>query len=339
MPSGRIKGAVGKLSVYHCMTRTVNGEFLFDDDAKELLRTQLWQAAEFSGVQILTYAILSNHFHVLVSVPDRSTAEPAVSDTELIRRYRLLHPKPTKFRPAQICVLEENLRAGGAEAARLRHSLLSRMHDISEFMKTVKQRFSVWFNRNHERYGTLWADRFRSTLVEAGSGNALLTVAAYIDLNPVRAGLVADPKDYRWSGYGEATGGAKRARAGLSLIQNGLEPHLAARNSAEWRTVAAEYRQLLYGKGAVPKEFAASIPEAKRAEVMRQRGELSRVAALRCRIRALTDGAVLGTRAFVLEQLAHYRERTGRRQHAGPQPLLTADHLDLVNLRGFRATG
>ena len=44
---------------------------------------------------------------------------------------------------------------------------------------------------------------------------ALRTIAAYIDLNPVRAGVVSDPADYRWSGYSEAMAGKARARPGL----------------------------------------------------------------------------------------------------------------------------
>ncbi len=70
-------------------------------------------------------------------------------------------------------------------------------------MKLLKQRFSQWHNARNARKGTLWEERFRSVLVD-GAGEALLTMAAYIDLNPVRAGIVQDPKDYRWSGYGEA---------------------------------------------------------------------------------------------------------------------------------------
>ena len=81
----------------------------------------------------------------------------------------------------------------------------------AEFMKTVKQRFSVWYNRNHGRYGTLWADRFKSVVVE-GEGNPLQTMAAYIDLNPVRAGIVDDPKNYRFCGYAEAVAGEGRAK-------------------------------------------------------------------------------------------------------------------------------
>ncbi len=60
----------------------------------------------------------------------------------------------------------------------------------------------------------LWAERFRSVLIE-GRPLVLQTVAAYIDLNPVRAHLCRDPKDYRFCGYAEAIGGSGRARRGI----------------------------------------------------------------------------------------------------------------------------
>jgi REP element-mobilizing transposase RayT len=59
-------------AVYHCMTRTVNGEFLFEDREKEVLRQMIRQVADFCGVDVLTYCIMSNHFHVLVRVRDGS---------------------------------------------------------------------------------------------------------------------------------------------------------------------------------------------------------------------------------------------------------------------------
>ena len=83
----------GASAVYHCMTRTVNGEMLFENREKEVLRKMLWQVADFCGVEVLTYCIMSNHFHVLVRVPDGE----AVSDVELMRRYKVLYPKPTKY--------------------------------------------------------------------------------------------------------------------------------------------------------------------------------------------------------------------------------------------------
>ena len=78
------------------MTRTVNGERLFDDRAKEVLRKVLWQVADFCGVEVLTYCIMSNHFHVLVRVP----VLDELSDAELMRRYKVLYPKPTKYQEA-----------------------------------------------------------------------------------------------------------------------------------------------------------------------------------------------------------------------------------------------
>ena len=73
------------------------------------------------------------------------------------------------------------------------------MFDLSEFVKDVKQRFSQSYNRRHGRKGALWEERFKSVLLEGNVGT-LSTVSAYIDLNPMRAGIVDDPKDYRFSG-------------------------------------------------------------------------------------------------------------------------------------------
>ena len=76
------------------------------------------------------------------------------------------------------------------------------MNDLSIFMKQLKGYFAQQYNRRHKRYGTLWSERFKSVLLEGGP--AVAAIAAYIDLNPVRAGLCEDPKDYRYCGYAEA---------------------------------------------------------------------------------------------------------------------------------------
>jgi len=227
----RYKVMGGACAVYHCMTRTVNGEALFGDREKEVLRKMLWRAADFSGVEVLTYCLMSNHFHALVRIPE---ATP-VPDAELMRRYRVLYPATSLRRPADPAVLEAKLAEGGEAAEAIRKRFLARMGDVSEFMKTLKQRFSVWHNRTHGRFGTLWSERFKSVLVQ-GEGAALRTMAAYIDLNPVRAGLVEDPKDYRFCGCAEAVAGGRRARSGLARIHGGRDPVLA-------------HRQALFGKG------------------------------------------------------------------------------------------
>jgi hypothetical protein len=131
-----------------------------------------------------------------------------------------------------------------AEAIRSRFTY--RMHDLSEFMRTLMQRMTRWFNREHKRTGTLWEERFKSVIVESGDASRMM--AAYIDLNPVRAGMVKDPAEYRWSSYGEAVGGGakgngKKAREGLVRAIMG---HKGAGFDAEkWKEAAKVYRKML----------------------------------------------------------------------------------------------
>jgi REP element-mobilizing transposase RayT len=318
----KVRG-LGAVAVYHCMTRTVNGEHLFESRDKEMLRRMLWQVADFSGVDVLTYCLMNNHFHVLVRV----TSGQPVCDVELMRRYRVLYPKPTKYQTASIAVLEKKLAAGGEEADEIRKQLLARMGDVSQFMKTLKQRFSVWFNRTHERFGTLWAERFKSVLVE-GRGNPLQTMAAYIDLNPVRAGLVEDPKDYRYCGYAEAVVGAKAARAGLRAIwgDHDSDPLRA-------------HRMLLFGKGMVPgtRGKLTAIDREKALQVLEAtQGELSKCEILRCRVRYFSDGAILGSREFVASYLETWQKAKQRKHPPRVNELKGSDWGDLAVIQGLR---
>lgn len=91
-----------------------------------MLCKMLWQAADFSGVEVLTYCIMSNYFHVLIRVPELRK----LSDTELMRRYKVLYPKPTNFQTASTKVMEEHLQANGEEAEVIRLKLRARMGDV-----------------------------------------------------------------------------------------------------------------------------------------------------------------------------------------------------------------
>jgi len=326
MRTARIKVAAEEsAAVYHCMTRTVNGEGLINDVAKEVLRKQLWQIADYCGLEIITYVIMTNHFHVLVRVPRKES----ISDAELVRRYRVLYPKPTKYQTARFEVIEGQLKSGGEEAKVWRNRQLAMMGDLSPFMKLVKQRFSVWYNRSHDRYGTLWSERFKSVLVEAKSG-VMRTMAAYIDLNPVRAGLVDDPKDYRFCGYAEAVAGFGRAQQGLFRVVEG-----GRKNG--WNWVQDSYRQTLFGKGAAPGESRSKIDRATMEAVIKAKGTLPLHEVLRCRIRYFSDGAVLGGQAFVQKHLGTYQKLTGRRSRTAPRAMpQVTDWGKLSTLRGLR---
>jgi putative transposase len=114
--------------------------------------------------------------------------------------------------------VDVNTKNRGENWLAVRESMVAQMHEVSQFMKLFKQRVSIWFNRSKGTYGTLWADRFKSQLVQDG-GDALRTVAAYIDLNGVRAGLAADPKDYRFCGYAEALAGNEALQQQYARIE------------------------------------------------------------------------------------------------------------------------
>ncbi|MDR2463399.1 MAG: transposase [Verrucomicrobiales bacterium] len=308
-------------AVYHCISRTVNGERLFGDAEAEMFRKQMWQVAEFCGVEILTYAVMSNHFHILVRVPKAVT----VSDAELLRRHRVLHPKPTKYQAAKFEFLKQQLAADGdaAAAKRWRKQQFALMGDVSQFMKLLKQRFSIWFNKTHERFGALWSERFKSVLVENSA--ALTVMAAYIDLNPVRAGLSTDPKDYRYCGYAEAVAGNKRLRAALTMMFG----------QKEWKAAHDYYRRLLFDSGGKKKNNLASLSAARVKKVLAAQGSLSAAELLRCRVNYFTNGAVLGGKAFVTEQLQRYRQFIGSRKKTPPRmlPNLTVSG-ELAVLRG-----
>jgi putative transposase len=86
------------------------------------------------------------------------------------------------------------------------HLLMTPQRDgaLSKMMQAVARRYVQYFNRRYTRTGTLWDGRYRSTLIQAD--RYMLACMVYIDLNPVRAHLVAQPLDYRWSSHSQYVG-------------------------------------------------------------------------------------------------------------------------------------
>jgi hypothetical protein len=277
---------------------------------------------------------MSNHFHLLLEVPPM--AEGGLDDAQLLDRLSGLYPAATVSGvAAELAAARQSVTCGLADESRVReiHARFTyRMHDLSEFMKGLLIRFTRWFNRTHSRTGTLWEERFKSVIVE--SGVAARTMAAYIDLNPVRAGMVEDPADYRWSSYGEAVGGGakgtgRKAREGL--VRAFLCDEGVGFESAKWRDVSSAYRRLMgmalqKKKGAGP----ACNPSASRSHAVgsasgnagaNELAELRMAGMLRCRVRYFTDGAVIGSKAFVNQVFSAARERFTARRVDGARRL------------------
>ena len=372
-PPRRILGQFGGENAggqaYHVMSRTAGGEKLFGEVEKEAFRRLMWRMARFSGVEILTYALMNNHFHILVKVPERAKFlkrfEGEGGEAKLLEHLSLLYSKA--FIAGVKAELARVREAGrGEEAEAILETFRKRFCDLSCFVKELKERFSRWFNKHRERRGTLWMSRFKSVLVE--DGEALRTMALYIDLNPVRAGLVEDPKDYRWTGYGEATGGSKRARRGLCRVME------APMDSWEERrgqlTPGEAYRCWLFGEGlevgtekrsgsaaaesgqraelevsgrlkpALPKKALPSKKKGfskERVEaVLKSGGKLSRADLLLCRVRWFSDGVAIGSKGFVEGVFKGCRSHFGEKRKDGARKIREDAEGSLHALRELR---
>ena len=325
--------SAGKPVFYHVISRVVDRRFAFGPEEKEKFRALMRLQEKFTGCRVVSYCLMCNHFHLLLEVPPM--ADSGLSDQELLKRLSAIYSEAfvagvaKELADARSAVYAEE--SGLEEALAAIHKRFTyRMQDLGEFMKGLLQRFTQWFNRAHSRTGRLWEDRFKSLIVE--DGVSAKTISAYIDLNPVRAGMVKDPADYRWSSYGEAIGGGskgngKTARAGLVRA---LRAHQGIGADANlWDDgVSREYRRLLMA-GAIGKSSESVSRDGKavtktlrsgisKEEAEREKdGEIPLGKLLLCRVRYFTDGAVIGSRGFVDEAFAKSRERFGTQRRTG----------------------
>jgi len=318
------------VAYYHVMSRVIERKFYLGEREKEYFRSLMWRVAGFSGVKILTYALMDNHFHMLIEVSERVE----IDDDELLRRLSLIYREDEVD---EVRALLENCKKEHSDswAEAVRQGYLYRMYDLSEFMKTLKQRFSIWYNRRNDRHGTLWEDRFKSVLVEgpvrdseaAGFGNeAVLTMAAYIDLNAVRAGLVDDPKDYRWCGYAEAVAGCRAARCGLAILLG-----IGGDKPQDWKEAVRRYRMLVFEE-----EDRCGVDRERMREVLDSGGKLSYQDVLRCRVRYFSDGMVLGSRAFVEDVFGRRRSFFGAKRKTGARVMRGGDWGNLCVARDLQ---
>ncbi len=323
---------------YHCISRVVDRRFIFGEEEKEFFRKTMRCLEEFTGVQVVTYCIMDNHIHLLLGVPDKDEMPPLTEET-LLTSLEQMYDAHTL-----LGVQQELERALKANNLKWHQEILDRYEyrrgSLSEFMKTLKQRFTQWYNRTHSRRGTIWEARYKSVLVE-DTESALLTMAAYIDLNPVRAGMVSSPEDYRWCGYSEAVAGKIEARRGLAAVLS--EALRDADFRADWRRTHNRYRQLLFEEG---EEVGADKVKGTRGrkgfrhetveEVIAAGGKLSVREILRHRVRYFCDGAVFGTVGFVNKVFERERIRFGPKRKTGARRMRGAEWGKLRVLRDLQ---
>lgn len=277
---------------FHVISRIVDRRMVFEDQEKGMFYRMMRQLEAFSGVEVVSYSLMGNHFHMLVKVPPKPMT---LGESEVKERMKHIY---SVRRVEEIEAMLIEMKAMGREdlIEAFYERMRLRMFDLSEFFKALKQQFSVWYNSEHNRKGTLWEERFRSVLIE-GSRAALMNVAAYIELNAVRAGICRDPKDYRWCSYTEAVAGGKSARRGIMDITRG------PMGAQLWKEAHSMYRTNLFRKGYMEGEQGIGkrrgLTKSEYMHEMRRNGEMDLSEQFSIRMRYFSEGLVIGSIQFV----------------------------------------
>jgi len=207
---------------YHLMSKTVGGEFYLGSEEKNHLMSLISHYSSIYFVKLIGFCIMDNHFHIIVKsedVSDYDSDEVSMRINSITNGKTLTHLKKLE--------------------------IADKLGNISEYMKSIKENFSRWYNKRNNRCGYFWGDRFKSVLLEKKC--ALTHCLAYIDLNPVRAKLVNRPEDYRWSSiYARVN----RTEIFKKLYFIGIFDEY----KIEFKRALALYRKFMYAVGCIKKE-------------------------------------------------------------------------------------
>lgn len=283
MPRLRRIKAVGDVAYYHIISRTVGGEFLLGDTEKEKLLSIIKHYSSIYFVNVIGFCIMDNHFHLLVKT---DSIENVYEDDLLERIFRYTKQKDREFSKDELEFFKIKLS------------------DISEYIKSIKQTFSRWYNKLNDRKGYFWGDRFKSVLVE--SGESLLNMLAYIELNPVRAKLCKKPEEYRW--------------CSLSYRLAKKWDNFLTFDGVEIENVR-DYVSFIYQVGKVTKRGADGKELGKIDE-----SADSTVNIWKHRVRYFSEGVVLGSKNFIEESFKRFGDKIlkkGRKLHE--VPLISTD--------------
>jgi len=267
----------GEQAVYHVMSRTALDGFPFGDMEKDYFFKVVKRLSKVYFSEILGICCMGNHFHMLVKMlPDAN-----FSDKDIQERHKRYYGEERYFAEDQIPYFR------------------ARWSSLSEFVKEVKLGFTRFYNRRHNRRGFLWGDRFKSVIVE--NGNTLINCLAYIDLNPVRAGIVDKPEDYRWNsiGYHVQTDN----KDDFLSLDFGLKEFNVLGEKERLR----RYRRFVYEKGGKKTERGIQI-DGKTLEKERNREfKLSKADRFAYRTRFFSDSGIIGTREFVKKNYQRFK--------------------------------
>ena len=220
---------------YHLISRLAHQALFLDDDEKTRAVELLRRVEEFSGVIVLAYAIMSNHFHIFIYVPEPED----IGDEEILRRIRVLYRDASL---SQVVATWKRLKTEEQELFKrarpkmkyvsrfeaYKSSFLRRMWNSAEFMRTFKQHFTMSFNARRDHHGTMFEGRYHERNHKPETP-VMWRTAAYVDINAWSAGIVKKAKGYEWCSFAAAVKGDKKARRCYAFMYG----------NGDWETIRA----------------------------------------------------------------------------------------------------
>ena len=234
--NGRVKECG---TVHHLISRIAHRVYFLKDEERMDFLEIVRRAAEFTGVQLIGWCVMGNHFHLLVFLPERCT----IDEVEILRRYGALKgPKAAE----EVVVMFGKWRSEGDSGDRRVAEWLDgqrrRMYDVGSFMKIVKQWFTAEYNRRNAHKGTLWESAYFGRVVPRKTKD-MAECLGYIHLNPIRAAVTDRFDGYAWSSYSAFRKGEPIATEGMRFIYGegaSIEEMVEAHENLLWALLEKE---------------------------------------------------------------------------------------------------
>jgi REP element-mobilizing transposase RayT len=201
-------------TVHHLVSRIAHRVYFLKDDERMDFLEIVRRVSEFTGVQLLGWCVMGNHFHLLAFLPEPQD----IDECEILRRYGIL--KGVKSMEDVKALFEKWRKNGESGELRVSEWLAkqkSRMYDMGNFMKIAKQWFTEEYNRRNAHKGTLWESVYFDRIVVCDTKN-MSECLAYIHLNPIRAAESDRFDGYVWSSYTAFRKGEPIATAGMHFV-------------------------------------------------------------------------------------------------------------------------